>query len=361
MFPLDKKYAMEDPNTEIYQSVVRSFAVDGIRGLNQQEYGEVQRLMSGMTVAHTSVFSEDPQVKTCASTTVMKTLVIPVIDSLYITEYETSDTSGKLIMVNSRPGFYSIIPAEAILSQETTLFNENIQVTGRSCEISEDIETEVETTGDFLTDRFRFYFNGTIVVKETCMTAKGTVSTDWTFTKEAHIELPISCSLESKEIKCSALSLTTNKAVVVEVGLQRMKKIVKSSANADRARINEKEFRGNISSTASGFILPSTTLGLNTVYWIPIGIIIGGAIITAVTIGICKYRKPNHGSSDTTPSSGATVVTNNIQLSTTEPKYAVVPVKEKRSASLEMEHLPVLPETLTQGELKAIEANRSNI
>ena len=74
MFSLDKKYAMEDPNTEVYQSVVRSFAVDGIRGLNQQEYGEVQRLMSGMTVAHTSVFSEDPQVKTCASTTVMKTL-----------------------------------------------------------------------------------------------------------------------------------------------------------------------------------------------------------------------------------------------------------------------------------------------
>ena len=60
-------------------------------------------------------------------------------------------------------------------------------------------------------------------------------------------------------------------------------------------------------------------------------------------------------------SSGATVVTNNIQLSTAEPKYAVVPVKETRSASLEMEHLSILPETLTQGEIKAIEANRSNI
>ena len=217
MFSLDKKWDMLDPNTEIYQSMVRSFAVEGIRGLNQQEYGEVQRLMSGMAVSHTSVFSEDPQVKTCASTTVMKTLVIPVLDNLYITEYETRDTSGKLVMVNSKPGYYNVIPAEAILSQETTLFNENIQVTGRSCEISEEVETEVESTGDFLTDRFRFYFNGTIIVKETCMTTKGTVSTDWTFTDEAHIELPVSCSLESKEIKCSALSLTTNKAVVVEV------------------------------------------------------------------------------------------------------------------------------------------------
>ena len=352
---------MEDPNTEIYQSVIRSFAVEGIRGLNQQEYGEVQRLMSGMTVAHTSVFSENSQLKTCASTTVMKTLVVPVVDSLYITEYETSDENGKLIMVNSRPGFYSVIPAEAILSQETTLFNENIQVTGRSCEIREDVETLVESTGDFLTDKFRFSFNGTIIVKEICMTAKGKVSTDWTFTEEAYIELPISCGLESEEIKCSALSLTTNKAVVVEVGPQRMKKIVKSSTNADRARISEKEFRGNISSTASEFILPDTMLGLNRIYWIPIGIIIGGAIITAITIVLCKYRKPNLGSSDTTPASGTTVVTNNIQLSTTEPKYAAVPAKEICSASLEMDQLTILPKTLTQGEIKAIEANGSSI
>ena len=131
-----------------------------------------------MAVSRTSVFSEDPRVKTCATTTVTKTLVIPVLDNLYITEYETQDRSGKLVKVNSKPGYYNIIPAEAILSRKTTLFNENIQVTGRSCEVSNKIETEVEKTGDFLTDRFRFYFNGTIIVKETCMTTKGTVSTD---------------------------------------------------------------------------------------------------------------------------------------------------------------------------------------
>ena len=126
MLSLDKKWDLEDPNTEMYQSVVRSFAVEGIRGLTQREYGEVYRLMSGMAVTKTSVFSEDPHARTCASTTVMKTLVIPVIDSLYITEYETQDTNGRLVKVNSRPGFYNIIPAEAILSKETTLFRENI-------------------------------------------------------------------------------------------------------------------------------------------------------------------------------------------------------------------------------------------
>ena len=33
MLSLDKKWNLEDPNTELYQSVIRSFAVKGIRGL----------------------------------------------------------------------------------------------------------------------------------------------------------------------------------------------------------------------------------------------------------------------------------------------------------------------------------------
>ena len=111
---------MEDPNTELYQTAIRSFANEGIRGLTKAEYGEIYRLMSGMSVTKTSVFSEDPSVRTCISTTVSKTLVVPVIDSLSVTEYETKD--GKLVKVNNRPGFYNIIPSEAILSKKTTIF-----------------------------------------------------------------------------------------------------------------------------------------------------------------------------------------------------------------------------------------------
>ena len=179
MLSLDKEWDLEDPNTELYQSAIRSFAVKGIRGLTKPEYGEVHRLMSGMSVTKTSVFTENPNVRTCKSTTVMKTLVIPVIDSLSVTEYETQD--GKLVKVNSKPGFYNIIPSEAILSKETTIFGENIQVTGRSCEIRNDVETKIEPTGDFLSDRFSFTFNGTIKLTEICRTSNGVVTSDWTF------------------------------------------------------------------------------------------------------------------------------------------------------------------------------------
>ena len=365
MLSLDKKWNLEDPNTELYQSVIRSFAVEGIRGLTHQEYGEVQRLMSGMAVTKTSVFSEDPQVRTCASTTVMKTLVIPVIDNLYITEYETQDTNGRLVKVNSRHGFYNIIPAEAILSKETTLFGENIQVTGRSCEISNEVDTEVEETGDFLTDIFRFSFNGSIKITETCRTSEGTVSKVWTFTDEVHEELPISCDIKSDKIKCGALSLTTNKAVIIDVGQPRMKKIVKLSTGADKAKLSEDDFRGNFSIAASGFNFPSTTLGLNTIYWILIGAVLGGAIITAITVGLCKYRGNRTKPSTSRLPSGGTVVHNNIQINPTEPRFKLGSFKRKKDNIVRMEEVPFQPEpepeerTMTQGELWALEAKES--
>ena len=203
MLSLDKEWALEDPNTELYQTAIRSFANEGIRGLTKAEYGEIYRLMSGMSVTKTSVFSEDPNVRTCKSTTVSKTLVIPVIDSLSITEYETRN--GKLIKINNKPGFYNIIPSEAILSKKTTIFGETIQVTGRSCEIGNNVITKVEPTGDFLSDKFHFKFNGTIKLTEVCRTSNGVITSDWSFTDEAHIELPISCSITSEQIKCGAL------------------------------------------------------------------------------------------------------------------------------------------------------------
>ena len=164
--------------------------------------------------------------------------MIPVIDSLSVTEYETQD--GKLVRVNNKPGFYNIIPTEAILSKKTTIFGETIQVTGRSCEISNNVETKVEATGDFLSDILLFTFNGTFKLTETCMTSNGVVTNDWEFTDTAHIELPISCSIGSDLIKCGVLKLTSNKVITVKVGPTRMRKIVKQKTGENKVRITGK-------------------------------------------------------------------------------------------------------------------------
>ena len=58
--------------------------------------------------------------------------------------------------MNNRSGYYNIIPTESIFSKITTLFREQIQVTGRSCKISDTVNTTVVATGDFLSDIFKF-------------------------------------------------------------------------------------------------------------------------------------------------------------------------------------------------------------
>ena len=132
-----------------------------------------------------------------------KTMVIPVINSLSITEYKSKN--GKLMRMNNKPAYYNIIPTKSIFSKTTTLFREQIQVTGRSCEIRDTVNTTIEATGDFLSDIFKFEFNGTIEIEHTCMISNGVVTNKWEFVNSAHIELPISCSISSKEIKCGAL------------------------------------------------------------------------------------------------------------------------------------------------------------
>ena len=60
MLTLEKEWALEDPDTELYQTSIKSFVIEGIRGLTKAEYGEIHHLMSGMTVIKTSVFTETP-------------------------------------------------------------------------------------------------------------------------------------------------------------------------------------------------------------------------------------------------------------------------------------------------------------
>ena len=78
------------------------------------------------------------------------------------------------------------------------LFGERIQVTGRSCEVRDNIETEVESTGTLLSDILKFTFNGTLEMTESCLTSNGIITNDWVFEQLAYIELPISCSIKGQ-------------------------------------------------------------------------------------------------------------------------------------------------------------------
>lgn len=239
------------------------------------------------------------------------------------------------------------------------------------------METQVEATGDFLSDIFLFKFNGTIKLTEVCMTSNGVITSDWEFTEKAHIELPISCSIESDQIKCGALKLTSNKVVTVEVGPTRMRKILKQTVGEDRVKITGKVFRGNFNKSNLFTSRPSTTLGLSTFYWILIGSVSGSLILIATISGICGYKIHNGKSATESPrnsSGGNTFVHNDIQINNPESKFRFGSIKRKKNNAIRLEEIPAqrlediqvqtarikeLEVVLTLGEQQALEAKES--
>ena len=194
------------------------------------------------------------------------------------------------------------------------------------------------------------------------------VTSDWTFVNEAHIELPISCSITSEQIKCGALKLTSNKVVTVEVGPTRMKKITKQKVGEKTVRITGKVFRGNVTFPNQFYSPPKTTLGLSLFYWILIGAVSGGVLIIAIISGICGYKLRNR-SKNTEPASlptgGTTFVRNEININP-ESKFKFGSFKRKRNNTDKIEEIPESPIKIkelegvpTMGELMALEAKES--
>ena len=178
------------------------------------------------------------------------------------------------------------------------------------------------------------------------MTSNGVITNDWEFSNTAHIELPISCSIESNLIKCGALKLTSNKVVTVEVGPTRMRKIEKQRTGENKVKITEKVFRGNITKTNLFVNPPSTTLGLSTFYWVLIGAASGSLILVATIFGACGYKIRNNRKDPRpsgVPSGGNTFIQNDIRIGNpaSRPWYLSSKRKKNRSNNaIDLEEYP---------------------
>ena len=176
------------------------------------------------------------------------------------------------------------------------------------------------------------------------MTSNGVITSDWEFTEKAHIELPISCSIESDQIKCGALKLTSNKVVTVEVGTTRMRKIVKLNTGEEKVKITGKVIRGNFTNTNLFASPPSTTLGLSTFYWVLIGSVSGRLVLIATISGVCGYRihsGRNTSESSKQTSGGNTFIRNDIQISNPESKFWFSSTRRKKNNAMILEEYPV--------------------
>ena len=82
---------------------------------------------------------------------------------------------GRMINQNDKDSTYTVFPAGSVIGKETTLFGKTHQVVGRTCSISNEVNTTIKPTGTFLTEEFNFEFDGNLTMTESCYTSQGEV------------------------------------------------------------------------------------------------------------------------------------------------------------------------------------------
>ena len=103
-----------------------------------------------------------------------------------------------------------------------------------------------------------------------------------------------------------------------------------------KVKIQEKEFRGNITDTEMFMTTPDTTLGLSTFYWVVIGAASGALLLAATIFSICGYRtfSTARGASPTgAPTGGNTFIQNNTQLGSSVPRPWYLSSRRKKNRS----------------------------
>ena len=142
------------------------------------------------------------------------------------------------------------------------------------------------------------------------------------------------------------MKLTSSKVVTFEVEPIRMRKIEKSDSGEKKVRIQQKEFRGNITNKNPFISSPHTTLGLSTFYWVLIGSASGTLILVGTIFGVCGCRNFSTGNGQNpsgAPSGCNTIIQNDIQLGHSVPRPWSLSSRRKKNRSnneIAMEDFP---------------------
>ena len=93
-------------------------------------------------------------------------LLVPVI--MFNSSTTFSVRNGLLQKRSENGNSYTLLSEDSILSKSTTLFGRRIQIIGRSCEVSNTINSSSTPTGNFLFENYSFTFDGEIEITENC-------------------------------------------------------------------------------------------------------------------------------------------------------------------------------------------------
>ena len=169
-------------------------------------------MTSGLTSMATSLLSLKHNSNKCRDTMLLKTLVIPIIN---FNQSKVFKMDQGLLKEYSDKDTYTLLSQDSVLSKEITLFKRKIQIIGRSCSVANSVNSSSTPSVNYLVENYKFTFSGQLTLTETCSINGKITTQDWTFTNEANISLPLTCSIKSDLINCDSVNIKSSKAKII--------------------------------------------------------------------------------------------------------------------------------------------------
>ena len=277
-----------DPETERWYSTIEKFVTEGIPGFTKKEYKEATRLTAGVTSLTTTLIPLVEGSVKCKNTMITKTLLIPIIKPKSTLTFSTKN--GQLRQDHNQTNVYTLVSKDAVISKATTLFGRHIQIIGRTCEVSNTVNSSSTSSGNYLYENYSFVFQGELTLTETCPHKDGTISEDWTFNSTADIILPLTCSINSSRINCGAVALHPSETKQIILEHHWMTIIRRENNDESKSALNETVFIRSPEpeeTTPSGW--DTKLRGLKPQYWIVIGVSTLLMVFTSLSLlRICK-------------------------------------------------------------------------
>ena len=284
-------------------------------GLTRDEVKEKTRLSMDITSMVTSAISVSGSSRKCKDMVLMKTLLTPILD--HRSHMEMSLVDGKFIPKYGNHSFYIIMSQSSIMSKNSRMFGQDINVVGRMCKIHNSVNASSIPSDDALFEVFDFKFEGKLTLSEVCH-INGTISTEnRTIFSYAKIKLPLVCAIRSEKVNCDLIKIHSNKAEEILISQYRME-IIEEHFEEKKVNINSTTF---VSSNIEAEI-PSTvsTPFLEKIKWPLIASLAAVVFIIFLgLIGICMMK--SHATMQ--PTGGNSIIINNKSTSQNESPVSV--------------------------------------
>ena len=204
----DKSIEYSDNTMEHFSSGIESIISQNQKEITSSNIKSVTKMAKATATAVSTLISRRDSTAHCENRSLKTTLYVTVINPW--TRTSLTKQEGRLYESSSNKQRYILLSEDSILSKPSTVFNQKTLLVGRTCWADKSINASTSSTSDPLIQTITISSKGNSSIIESCLHKDQWITKTWTISPLTKLELPITCSLASETLNCSAMPIRSS-------------------------------------------------------------------------------------------------------------------------------------------------------